>query len=274
MSGWIKLHRKLLEWEWYSKPVVKSVFIHSLLRANHKDGKWRGIDVKRGSYISSVDKLIKELGHSRQEIRTALKHLKSTNELTTSSAPQHTVFTVVGYENYQDATNELTNEQPTANQRATTNKNVKNDKNDKKLNPIVQPEVKPSKFKYSDYQFQFAQWMHSLILNVTPDKKAPNFEAWANTIRLMMESDKRNGDQMVEVFTWANLDSFWSSNILGPTKFRKQYDQLSAKMNGNVKQSQTAERTIEQTNQFVDELEDQYQRSQAAKQRREARSMK
>jgi uncharacterized phage protein (TIGR02220 family) len=132
MSGWIKLHRKLLDWEWYSKPVVKSVFIHSLLRANHKDGKWRGKDVKRGSYISSVDKLIDDLGHTRQEIRTALKHLKSTNELTTKSSAQHTVFTVVNYENYQDTTNELTNEQPTANQQSTTNKNDKNDKNEKK----------------------------------------------------------------------------------------------------------------------------------------------
>lgn len=141
MSGWIKLHRKLLDWEWYSKPVVKSIFIHSLLRANHKDGKWRGIDVKRGSYISSVDKLIKELGHSRQEIRTALKHLKSTNELTTDSGSQHTVFTVVGYENYQGETSELTNEQPTVNQPSTTNKNVKNEKNLSKVDSFDYSEV-------------------------------------------------------------------------------------------------------------------------------------
>ena len=131
MSGWIKLHRKLLEWEWYYKPVVKSVFIHSLLRANHKDGNWQGKEIKRGSYISSVDKLIKELGHSRQEIRTALKHLKSTSELTITSGSQHTVFTVINYENYQESTNELTNEQPTANQPSTTNKNDKNEDNEK-----------------------------------------------------------------------------------------------------------------------------------------------
>lgn len=131
MQGWIKLHRKLLDWEWYSKPVVKSVFIHSLLRANHKDGKWRGKDVNRGSYISSVDKLTDELGHTRQEIRTALKHLKSTNELTTLSGSQHTVFTVINYDSYQGLTNDLTNEQPAANQPTTTNKNVKNEKNAK-----------------------------------------------------------------------------------------------------------------------------------------------
>lgn len=146
MSGWIKLHRKLLEWEWYSKPVVKSVFIHCLLKANHKDGKWQGKDIQRGSFISSVDKFVSDLGHSRQEIRTALKHLKSTNELTTVSGSQHTVFKVINYELYQELTNDqpatnqqLTNEQPTSNQRLTTNNNDKkeeNDKNEKEISSL------------------------------------------------------------------------------------------------------------------------------------------
>jgi hypothetical protein len=140
MEGWIKLHRKLLVWEWYSKPVVKSVFIHSLLRANHKDGKWQGKPVKRGQFISSIDAMMRELGHSRQEIRTALKHLKSTNELTSVSGSQHTVFTVINYDLYQEPTNDqptinqqLTNDQPTTNQRSTTNNNVKKEKNEKEL---------------------------------------------------------------------------------------------------------------------------------------------
>jgi hypothetical protein len=273
MSGWIKLHRKLLEWEWYSKPVVKSVFIHSLLRANHKDGKWRGNDVKRGSYISSVDKLIDDLGHTRQEIRTALKHLKSTNELTTKSSAQHTVFIVVNYENYQDATNDLTNEQPTANQQSTTNKNDKNDKK-KDITPLVQPKAKPKKYKFNSYQLDFAKWAYSLIVIVDPTSKEPNYDSWANDIRLMMEVDKLDGNEMVTVFTWANKDSFWGSNILSTSKFRKQYRSLLVKMNNGSNKQEPAERTIEETNQFVDELEDQYQRSQAAKQRREARSMK
>ena len=41
-GGWIKLHRKFKEWEWYQDENTKSVFIHLLLDANHKDKKWRG----------------------------------------------------------------------------------------------------------------------------------------------------------------------------------------------------------------------------------------
>jgi hypothetical protein len=45
-------------------------------------------------------------------------------------------------------------------------------------------------------------------------------------------------------------------------------------MNNGGGNQAPAERTQEQTEQFVDELEDQFARSQAAKQRREARGNK
>lgn len=234
MSGWIKLHRKLLAWEWYSKPVVKSVFIHSLLRANHKDGKWQGKEIKRGSFISSIDKLSTELGHSRQEIRTALKHLKSTNELTTVGSTQHTVFIVINYENYQETTSELTNDQPTPNQQLTTNKNVKNDNNEKK---DLLPELKApaKKYKFDSYQMEFAEWMHSQLLILNPNFKKPNLESWANTLRLMLDVDKRDSVEIGNVFAWANKDDFWSSNILSPVALRKQFDKLVVKMKQPVR---------------------------------------
>jgi len=201
MAGWIKLHRKLLEWEWYSKPVVKSVFIHSLLRANHKDGKWQGKDIKRGSFISSIDKLASELGHSRQEIRTALKHLKSTNELTTIGNTQHTVFIVINYDNYQEETSEATNEQPTANQRLTTNKNVKNDKN---INTI-------------DYDLI----MNSFNSAMSKHKEVPSC-AKMNPVRIkainkLIKSLKINESNLVTYFAYiAKTDSWsWSRNKSG-----------------------------------------------------------
>lgn len=41
MDGWIKLHRKLINWEWYQDTNVKVVFLHLLLIANHEDKKWQ-----------------------------------------------------------------------------------------------------------------------------------------------------------------------------------------------------------------------------------------
>jgi hypothetical protein len=43
MNGYIKLHRKLVDWEWYTDIPTKTLFIHLLLVANHKPNKWRGM---------------------------------------------------------------------------------------------------------------------------------------------------------------------------------------------------------------------------------------
>ena len=95
MSGWIKLHRKLTEWEWYSDVNTSRVFLHLLLVANHKDNQWRGIHIKRGQRLTSFSKLAIETNLSIKNIRTAIKRLKSTNEVASYSNAQHTVFTVI-----------------------------------------------------------------------------------------------------------------------------------------------------------------------------------
>ena len=76
MQGWICLHRQLLEWEWYGDINTKTLFIHCLLRANHKPKKWQGIDVPVGSFITGRKVLSVETGLSEQQVRTSLTRLK------------------------------------------------------------------------------------------------------------------------------------------------------------------------------------------------------
>ena len=102
---------------------------------------------------------------------------------------------------------------------------------DKDNKPLVKPKAKPSKYKYSDYDMEFAKWMHGRLLVQNPNFKKPNLESWANTLRLMFEVDKRDPVKVGEVFTWANQDDFWNSNILSPASLRKQFDKLIVKVN-------------------------------------------
>ncbi len=271
MSGWIKLHRKLTDWEWYSDVNTSRVFLHLLLVANHKDNQWRGIPIKRGQRLTSLSKLASETNLSIKNIRTAIKRLKSTHEVASYSNAQHTVFTVINYDMYQDEASEVASEGQANGKQGATNKNDKNEKK-KDITHLVQPKVKPKRF--NDYQMDFAKWMFGLILKLNPNCKKPNLESWASTIRLMIDADNRNGDHMVKVFTWANSDSFWCSNILSPTKLRDKYDDLVVKMNNGNNQSHSHERTQAETDQFTAELNDQYERSQASKQRRLARENK
>ncbi len=113
---WIKLHKKFLDWKWYKNKNTKILFIHCLLKANWKDGSYEGVEIKRGSFITGRKQLSKELALTEQEIRTAIKHLKSTNEITIKTTNTFSIISIVNYDKYQ-AINQpynqrATNEQP------------------------------------------------------------------------------------------------------------------------------------------------------------------
>jgi biotin operon repressor len=143
-GNWIKLHRKMLEWEWYDDINTCRLFIHLLLRVNWEPKKWHGIDVLPGQIITSREKLSAETGLTQQAIRTALNRLKSTNGITNESTNNFSLITVINWESYQsygqqstnETTSELTSEQPATNQQLTTTKEYKNIKNIRNKNNI------------------------------------------------------------------------------------------------------------------------------------------
>lgn len=146
MSGWVSLHRKILDWEWYDDANACRLFIHCLLKANHQDKKWKGIDIQRGQFITSLDKLSKETGLSVSQIRTCLKKLKSTGEIASKSHTQHTVITVLSYDSYQcnDKQNDksVAYESQTNSKRVTTTNNDNKENNENKINDVFELEVK------------------------------------------------------------------------------------------------------------------------------------
>ena len=76
---------------------------------------------------------------------------------------------------------------------------------------------------------ELAEYMFSGIKNVIPKTKNPNLEKWADCIRKMRTIDGHSHRDIATVFTWANKDSFWSTNILSPSKLRDKFAVLDAK---------------------------------------------
>ncbi len=86
------------------------------------------------------------------------------------------------------------------------------------------------KTTFSSEDMRLAEFILEGVLQVSPDFKKPKtLDKWANTIRLMREQDKLEHRHIAEVFKFANLDSFWKTNILSPEKLREKFAQLSAK---------------------------------------------
>ena len=101
MEGFIKLHKQLTRWEWYKDSNTMRVFIHCLLSANFRDSKVSGTNVLRGQLLAGREVLADELGLSISNVRTSLKKLQSTSELSITSNRRGTIITVNNYDSYQ-----------------------------------------------------------------------------------------------------------------------------------------------------------------------------
>lgn len=136
MAGWVKLHRKILEWEWYDDHNTFRLFMTLLMMANHTDKKWRGNLIMRGSLLTSLDSLSATTGLSVQQIRTSLNKLILTGEITNKSTSRNRIITISKWDSYQNDNNqdnnEVTGNQQAVNKQVTTNKNEKNVENEKK----------------------------------------------------------------------------------------------------------------------------------------------
>ena len=80
-DGWIKLHRKMRDWQHYQNPSVRMVFEDLLFAANSKTTNRHGIEILRGETTISISSLEYNTGLSRKTVINALKTLEKTGEI-------------------------------------------------------------------------------------------------------------------------------------------------------------------------------------------------
>lgn len=236
--GWVKLHRQILRNPIFQNDKLFRVFVYLLLSARHTDGEQligdTIVPLKAGQWATGRIAISKDTGLTQQNVRTAINKLEKLNILTIKPTTKFSVFSIVNWEKYQQDNQQVTNSQPTSNQQVTTNNNVKNEDNEKE--PIVEAKPQRSKFSFNDNQMRFSEAVYNKVKLVTPKMKKPNLESWANSARLLNETDGIDLNEAWKVFCWANADSFWSTNILSLSKFREKYATLEAKMKAGPNQ--------------------------------------
>ena len=145
-NGWIKLHRQFTSWEWYSDINVKVLFLHCLLSANHEVKKWRGIEIQKGQFITSLEHLSINTGLTVKQIRTALNKLKMTGEVACKTTSQYSIISINNWDKFQaegkQEDKQKTNEGQAEGKQRATNKNIKNIKNIKNEKNIINREIK------------------------------------------------------------------------------------------------------------------------------------
>ena len=108
-SGFIKLDRKILDWEWWDDINTFRLFMTILLMANWEDKKWHGRTIKRGQLWTSLESLSKKSGLTLRQTRWSLDKLIMTNEVTNEVTNKGRLITVEKYDFYQSDKRKVTN---------------------------------------------------------------------------------------------------------------------------------------------------------------------
>lgn len=229
MSGWIKLHRSLLAWEWYTDANTMRLFTHLLLTVNYEPKNWRGIDIKRGQIITSVDKLSQQIGLSSQKIRTSLSKLKSTSDITIKTTNRNTLVGITNYELYQSKgdeeasrlTSKSTSKQQSNNNQITTTKEVKNIRSEEDKNKDLFDLFWMNSSKRGDKKKAYSYF--NKILNKKDSPQAFT-DFLINDIKQRKESGQLGFDQM-HITTYLNGERFddeiQSGESNEPNRFNK-----------------------------------------------------
>ncbi len=137
MEGYVKINRKLLEWNYFSDGNVLRVFLFLLLRANHKDNIVFDTKVLRGQHITSIRKISVYTDLSIKQVRLALNKLKKDQTIVTKGTNKNTLVTIVKYDDYQSEKikegEQGANQGQSKDDPGATNNNDNNDNNEKNI---------------------------------------------------------------------------------------------------------------------------------------------
>ena len=101
MSGWIRLHRRMREWQHYQENSVKAVFIDLLLSVSFEESWYKGVKIDPGCTPMSITTLEQHTGLSRKSVIHALKVLEESGEITRTITRNGCITRITNFTEYQ-----------------------------------------------------------------------------------------------------------------------------------------------------------------------------
>ncbi len=152
-QGWISVHRQLEDhWLWEDKPYAKGqAWVDLLMLANHEDNKFllgnELMEVKAGSFVTSISKLCKKWGWSNTKVVKFLDVLEAEKMIKRKSDTKKTVITIENYSVYQESKTKKRRKNDAETMQKHTNNNDNNENNiiynaDPQLNATIKEFIK------------------------------------------------------------------------------------------------------------------------------------
>jgi len=113
-KGFITIDRCIEDWRWWGNPTAMSLWLYILVKANWKDGWWKGGNepINRGEFVTSQLKISEELGLNRRTVSRYLKEFEKDNQIRLEVNNSRTKIIVINYAKFQDLSED--DAQPTA----------------------------------------------------------------------------------------------------------------------------------------------------------------
>lgn len=99
--GWIKIYRKLMDWEWYTNSQTVHLFLHLILSANTQEKKWQGITIGKGQLVTGRRTLSEATKIPVTSIHRILERLRSSGVIEIKTNNKGSIITICNYETYQ-----------------------------------------------------------------------------------------------------------------------------------------------------------------------------
>ena len=214
-KGFIILYRKLIDWEWYDHIPTKVLFIHLLLKANHTTKLWRGNEIKRGQYLTSLNTLSKETGLSVKQVRSALNNLEKTGEVGKQTTSLNTLISITKYKDYQTKGTPRANDGQSKGKPMATTNNVNNVNNDYNEEQIKEKKEKTFNFRLSLIDLGVNEKIVEDWIKVRKTKNATNTETAFNKIKSQILKSGKTANECITLAVekdWKGFEAEWIKN--------------------------------------------------------------
>lgn len=221
-EGFIKLYRQLQEHKlWLAEPFTKGqAWVDLILMVNHKKGQWfNGAtheEIDRGCIITSEVKLAERWKWSRKKVRNFLEMLSKAQMLEQNKNSKRTYLKIIQYCVWQDTgtakEQQKNNGGTTEEQRGNTNKNVKNDKNEKKVEGADKNPLTPQQINCLKRKDEFGHRLIPFVEKYGKEMIRAFFNHWSemNKSRSKMRWENETTWELEKrLTTWEDNDMKW-----------------------------------------------------------------
>lgn len=203
-AGYIKLHRSLLDWQYWDDHNTTRLLIYFLVSVNYEPKKWMGIIINPGSMVTSYEKIAAQTQLSVKQIRRSIKVLIDDNQILQERALKGQMITLVKWDELQlEEIKRADKGQAKGSERATT-KEGKEIKNIKFL-------FHKNLITYGIDENLVEEWMQ-----VRKAKKMVNTETAYKAVIKEIEKSKKDPNEIIQYCierSWGGFKSDWLKNL-------------------------------------------------------------